>query len=72
MARTSAVPARQLLLSQQARRWHLALRTDADTAATMLLAMLYGLAVEHAADPASVDEEVMTDAITATLNRVWL
>lgn len=59
------------LLSQQAQRWHLALRTDADTATTMLLAMLYGLAVEHAADPASVDEGVMAEAITATLNRVW-
>ena len=38
----------------------------------MLRATLYGLAVEHAADPISVDTAVMAEAIAAILNRVWL
>ncbi len=60
------------MLTAAAQRWGITPRTDATTAATMLLAMLFGLAVEHAADPATVDVALMTKSVAAILNRVWL
>ncbi len=59
-------------LGAQAEQWGITPRLDAERAATMLLAMLYGLAVEHAADPQAVDMEVMRESVAAILNRVWL
>lgn len=60
------------LLRAQAQRWNRSPRWDAERGATMLLATLYGMAVEHAADPEAVDVDIVREAVTAILNRMWL
>lgn len=58
-------------LRAQAEQWGITPRLDAENAATMLLATLYGLAVEHAADPRAVDTAIVTESVAAVLNRMW-